>query len=255
MGTPFLAIFIVNDNNEFLIDVSAKRYRRDIMSLKKVLIITALTLLTIACRDDGLVKESTDLPKDFTLQAGEKILVNDVEFQFERVKQDSRCPKGAHCIHQGRADVVVNYTLKNTPVQKVLSLGPDATDTLVVENMIFKLGYLKPYPAINQKIDPDGYTAHFIAFTRGDFKAATVVDVRTDEEFNTGHYSDAVHIPFDEIPSRASELEVDKDELVVVYCRSGNRAAKAKASLEKLGYTNVINAVDQSVTENLMSNE
>ena len=225
------------------------------MSFKKLLIVVSLAFLAIACRDGTLAEDSTNLPKDFTLQAGEKILINDVEFQFERVKQDSRCPKGAECIHQGNVDVVVNYTLKNTPVQKVLSLGPDATDTLVVENMIFKLGYLKPYPAVNQKIDPDGYTAHFIAFTRGDFKAATVVDVRTDEEFNTGHYSDAVHIPFDEIPSRASELEVDKDELVVVYCRSGNRAAKAKASLEKLGYTNVINAVDQDVNEGLMAND
>lgn len=225
------------------------------MSLKKVLMITALTLLTIACRDEGKTKESTDLPKDFTLQAGEKILINNVEFEFERVKQDSRCPKGTQCVHQGSVDVVINYTLKNTPVQKILSLGADTADTLAVGDITLKLGFLKPYPAINQKIDPAGYKAHFIAFSGGDFKTATVVDVRTDEEFNASHYSDAAHIPFDEIPSRSSELNVDKDDLVVVYCRSGNRAAKAKASLEKLGYTNVINAVDQDITAALMANE
>lgn len=225
------------------------------MSFKKLLIVASLVFLAIACRDGALAEDSTNLPKDFTLQTGEKILINDVEFQFERVKQDSRCPKGTQCIQQGSVDVVVNYTLENTPVQKVLSLGPDATDTLVVGSMTFKLGFLKPYPAVNQKIDPEGYNAHFIAFSKDDFQTATVVDVRTDEEFNAGHYSEAAHIPFDEIPSRASELELDKDDLVVVYCRSGNRAAKAKASLEKLGFTNVINAVDQDVTEELMANE
>ena len=71
---------------------------------------------------------------------------------------------------------------------------------------------------------------------------ALLVDVRTQQEFDQGHLEGALLIPHTEIASRASELGSDKDRAIVLYCRSGSRSSQAKQALEKLGYTNVMNA-------------
>ena len=71
---------------------------------------------------------------------------------------------------------------------------------------------------------------------------ALLVDVRSRDEFDLGHLEGAVLIPHDQIAARASELGDDKGRAIVLYCRSGNRSSQAKLALEKLGYTNVMNA-------------
>jgi phage shock protein E len=71
---------------------------------------------------------------------------------------------------------------------------------------------------------------------------ALLVDVRTQQEFDQEHLEGALLIPHDRIASRASELGDDKQRTIVLYCRSGNRSAQAKEALEKIGYTNVMNA-------------
>ena len=60
-----------------------------------------------------------------------------------------------------------------------------------------------------------------------------IVDVRTKEEFEELHVEDAINIPYDEINE---DTELDKDKLIFVYCRSGNRSGKAYDTLESLGY-------------------
>lgn len=70
---------------------------------------------------------------------------------------------------------------------------------------------------------------------------AKLIDVRTPEEFASGHLQGAVNIPYDQISSRLAEVGGDKGQPVVVYCRSGKRSAKAKDTLEGLGYSHVIN--------------
>lgn len=67
------------------------------------------------------------------------------------------------------------------------------------------------------------------------------VDVRTAGEFQNGHLAAATNIPHGEISARLPELSSDKNAEVYLYCRSGNRAGKAKAELESMGYTNVTN--------------
>lgn len=64
-----------------------------------------------------------------------------------------------------------------------------------------------------------------------------LVDVRTPEEFATGHIAGAVNIPLDALESRLNE--VPQDQPVVLYCRSGNRSAQAADLLEKAGYSNI----------------
>jgi rhodanese-related sulfurtransferase len=72
---------------------------------------------------------------------------------------------------------------------------------------------------------------------------AVVVDVRTPEEFADGHVTNAVNLPVQSFaPADVDKLTGgDKSKPVVVYCAAGKRAAKAKASLEAAGYTNVVN--------------
>ena len=66
-----------------------------------------------------------------------------------------------------------------------------------------------------------------------------ILDVRTEEEFAEGHIAGAILIPNDEISETAEKILTDKDQLILVYCRSGRRSKIAAEELVKLGYTNV----------------
>ena len=66
-----------------------------------------------------------------------------------------------------------------------------------------------------------------------------IIDARTEEEFAEGHIENAILIPEYEIPNRAEEELPDKEQLILVYCRSGRRSKIASEELVKLGYTNV----------------
>ncbi|MDO5294416.1 MAG: rhodanese-like domain-containing protein [bacterium] len=67
----------------------------------------------------------------------------------------------------------------------------------------------------------------------------TILDVRTQQEFDDGHIEGAVLIPLPEVPYVVeSEIE-DYDQTILVYCRSGVRSKSASAILAELGYTNV----------------
>lgn len=66
-----------------------------------------------------------------------------------------------------------------------------------------------------------------------------ILDVRTDVEFAEGHIPGAILIPDYEIKKRAEEILTDKDQLILVYCRSGRRSKNAASDLADLGYTNV----------------
>ena len=66
-----------------------------------------------------------------------------------------------------------------------------------------------------------------------------ILDVRTQEEFDQGHIPGAILIPDYEIEARAQKELTDKDQLILVYCRSGRRSKLAAEILVKLGYTNI----------------
>ena len=66
-----------------------------------------------------------------------------------------------------------------------------------------------------------------------------IIDARTQEEYDEGHIPGAILIPEYEIADRAEKELPDKDQLILVYCRSGKRSKIAAEELVKLGYTNV----------------
>lgn len=66
-----------------------------------------------------------------------------------------------------------------------------------------------------------------------------IVDVRTPEEFATGHIRDSKNIPLNELPQRIGELNKFKSKNVIVLCQSGVRSSKAAAQLKKAGFNDV----------------
>ncbi|WED29932.1 rhodanese-like domain-containing protein [Vibrio sp. DW001] len=70
-------------------------------------------------------------------------------------------------------------------------------------------------------------------------QGALIVDVRTPQEFDTQHIESAVNFPLETV--NVAFNNVDKDQQIVVYCRSGNRSGQAERFLKKNGFTNVHN--------------
>ncbi|TGY44573.1 rhodanese-like domain-containing protein [Clostridium sartagoforme] len=68
-----------------------------------------------------------------------------------------------------------------------------------------------------------------------------ILDVRTEEEYNSGHIENSVLIPIDDLEYKAEEVLTNKEQKILVYCRSGNRSKKAADLLVEMGYTNVYN--------------
>ena len=67
-----------------------------------------------------------------------------------------------------------------------------------------------------------------------------ILDVRTPEEFAERHIPGAINIPNETIgTTEISELP-NKDQLILVYCRSGNRSKQSSEKLAALGYTNIV---------------
>lgn len=66
-----------------------------------------------------------------------------------------------------------------------------------------------------------------------------IVDVRTPEEFAEGHIPGAINVPNEEIGIEMPDALPDKDQLLLVYCRRGNRSKEASQKLADMGYTNV----------------
>ena len=66
-----------------------------------------------------------------------------------------------------------------------------------------------------------------------------ILDVREQEEYDAGHIPGAILIPYTQIKEKANEMLPDKNQLILVYCRSGRRSKIASENLIKLGYTKV----------------
>ena len=66
-----------------------------------------------------------------------------------------------------------------------------------------------------------------------------IVDVRREDEYDTGHIPGAVLIPNESIGTERPEKLTDLDQIIMVYCRSGNRSKQAAEKLFRMGYTNV----------------
>jgi rhodanese-related sulfurtransferase len=63
-----------------------------------------------------------------------------------------------------------------------------------------------------------------------------IIDVRSEEEYDKGHYKNAINIPYKNINSN---ININTNSIILVYCRSGRRALKAIKKLQELNYENL----------------
>ena len=83
----------------------------------------------------------------------------------------------------------------------------------------------------------DAETAKELMDTEDDY---VILDVRTQAEYDESHIPGAILIPHDTVATAAEDALPDKGQLILVYCRSGNRGKQASQALVDLGYTNVV---------------
>lgn len=71
--------------------------------------------------------------------------------------------------------------------------------------------------------------------------SATIIDVRSEQEFKEGHINGAINIPLYRIKNDCANAIRDRNKYIIVYCTSGIRSQKAQIILNSLGYNNVYN--------------
>lgn len=67
-----------------------------------------------------------------------------------------------------------------------------------------------------------------------------ILDVRTEVEYQSGHIKGAINYPNENIKEEMLDILSDKDQLIFVYCRSGNRSKQASQKMADIGYTNIV---------------
>lgn len=80
---------------------------------------------------------------------------------------------------------------------------------------------------------------------------AMVVDVREPSEYQSDHVEGAINLPLSQLASGdiAALSSVSKDEQLIVYCRSGGRAAQAISLLKQAGFTSLVNGINKGEVE------
>lgn len=72
-------------------------------------------------------------------------------------------------------------------------------------------------------------------------QGALVIDVRSPQEFRSGHVPNALNLPLGELRASVPRLVKDQNQVLLLHCRSGGRSAIARQQLKSLGYTRVFN--------------
>lgn len=110
-------------------------------------------------------------------------------------------------------------------------------DNILLFGVVIVTGLALLLPALR----PSGKRASTLQVTQMMNRAKTiVVDVRTPEEFATGHLRDAKNIPLADFPQRIGELDKSKGKTVIVVCQNGARADKAVRLLQAAGFEDVV---------------
>lgn len=87
----------------------------------------------------------------------------------------------------------------------------------------------------------DNYDIDMNRLTKMKQSGALIVDIRSPQEYNEGHLSEAIVIPDYEIRSKISKIIPNKNQVIIVYCGTGIRSKNAQRFLRRMGYMNVYN--------------
>ena len=122
------------------------------------------------------------------------------------------------------------------------STNPDNTDTAPpITEVVTPTPEQTVLPSLTPDITPSyrqitGKEAKEMMDTLED---CIILDVRTEQEYKMGHIPGATLIPVEVITEKAPDRLTDKNAVILVYCRSGNRSKTASQALAEMGYVNV----------------
>lgn len=105
--------------------------------------------------------------------------------------------------------------------------------------ILFALLLMSGCTSVDDKAEYKKITAEQAKKMMDSEQGIVILDVRTLEEYNSGHIKDAVLIPDTDIKDKVEEALTDKSAKILVYCRTGRRSKLASDELIKMGYTNV----------------
>lgn len=108
--------------------------------------------------------------------------------------------------------------------------------TRIMTGLTLLMSALLPFASISHALSTDISAEQFEQLNKEEI---VLVDVRTPEEYNDGYIPGAINLPLAQLPQIFTELE-NKDQKIVVYCRSGRRAGKAITFLNEQGFTNLV---------------
>jgi len=86
-------------------------------------------------------------------------------------------------------------------------------------------------------------------------QGAKVIDVRSEGEFRGGHLPRAINIPLGQLSAEIGRLAPDKDQPLLLHCRSGTRSGMGKRTLQKLGYRHVFNLGSYGRAKQILGSE
>lgn len=109
---------------------------------------------------------------------------------------------------------------------------------VVVVGVIFMLN--KQDKNINNETTIKHVSMHDIVKIMNENTNYIILDVRTVSEYNDGHIPNAICIPNETINGDIIDKLPNKEQLILIYCRSGNRSKQSAEKLKKLGYTNLV---------------
>jgi phage shock protein E len=84
-------------------------------------------------------------------------------------------------------------------------------------------------------------------------KGATVIDVRSEAEFQERHLPGAINIPLNRLSDEIARVAPNKDQPLLLHCLSGARSGMGEATLKKMGYRNVLNLGSYGRAEKALS--
>jgi|ERR1035437_3599761 phage shock protein E len=84
-------------------------------------------------------------------------------------------------------------------------------------------------------------------------KGATVIDVRSEVEFQEKHLPGTINIPLDRLGDEIARVAPNKEQPLLLHCLSGSRSAAGEAALKKMGYRNVLNLGSYGRAEKILS--
>lgn len=131
------------------------------MKIKSFLFLALFALLGLTSCDKKEKDIGFDFGQNFDLAFDETAISTDgtVEIRFKAVESDSRCPSDVVCVWEGEATIALTVTIASTTADITLSTHPDFGQVDTLDQHVFTLVNLAPYPVSTQGYDEDDYTA------------------------------------------------------------------------------------------------